>query len=230
MTKNNYNTEKTIDFLYNRGYTNFLSQKELSLVKGKLRKNEYNILELYEDSNKVVLYQKSIPNICLLKIESKVKLRHQDILGTIFSLGIKEDIFGDIIKYEGDFYIFVFPQMLDYFKYNITSIKNNPVILKEESLLVANKFKQEYLKKEYIVSSLRIDNIVSTITNESRNSVLDKFKNKEIILNHEEEIKPTRILHENDIFSIRRYGKYKFSTIKKTTKKGGFIIEILVYI
>ena len=72
--------------------------------------------------------------------------------------------------------------------------------------------------------------IVSTITNESRNSVLDKFKNKEIILNHEEEIKPTRILHENDIFSIRRYGKYKFSTIKKATKKGGFIIEILVYI
>ena len=34
-----------------------------------------------------------------------------------------------------------------------------------------------------------------------------------------------RELKENDIFSIRRYGKYKFSKIVKNTKKDNIIIE-----
>jgi RNA-binding protein YlmH len=229
MKSNNYNIEKTIDSLYNKGYTNFLTQKDLMLVKGKLSKNEYKIYEPYKECSKVILYKKNIPNISLYKIVSKVELRHQDILGTIFSLGLKEDTFGDIIKYNDSFYIFLLPHLVDYFKYNLTEIKNNRVILEEQDISLTNKFKQEYIRKEYIVTSLRIDNVISTITNSSRNQVLEKFTNKEILLNYEEEIKPTRTLRENDIFSIRKYGKYKFSKILKNTKKGSFIIEILSY-
>ncbi len=229
MKSNNYNIEKIIDSLYNKGYTNFLTQKDLMLVKGKLNKNEYKIYEPFSECSKVILYKKTIPDIKLYKIESEVSLRHQDILGTIFSLGLKEDTFGDITKYQDSFYIFLLPHLVDYFKYNLTSIKNNKINLVEENLSLCNSFKQEYITKEYIVTSLRIDNVISTIINNSRNQVLEKFTNKEILLNYEEDIKPTRILRENDIFSIRKYGKYKFSKIVKTTKKGGYIIEILMY-
>lgn len=229
MKSNNYNIEKIIDSLYNKGYTNFLNLKDLSLVKGKLSKNEYKIYELYKESNKVILYKKDVPDILVYKISSKVSLRHQDILGTIFSLGLKEDSFGDIIKYEGAFYIFLLPHLEDYFKYNLTEICNNKVELVPVDISISNYFKQEYVTKEYIVTSLRIDNVISTIINESRNQVLTKFKNKEIILNNDEGIKPTRILREQDIFSIRKYGKYKFNKILKPTKKGGFIIELLMY-
>ena len=229
MKSNNYNIEKIIDSLYNKGYTNFLNPKDLSLVKGKLSKNEYKVYELYPESNKVILYKKEIPDIKLYKISSKGSLRHQDILGTIFSLGIKEDTFGDIIKYEDSFYIFLLPHLEDYFKYNISEIRNNKVELIPLDLSISNYFKQEYVSKEYIVTSLRIDNVVSTITNEIRNQVLDKFKNKEIVLNNDEDIKPTRVLKEQDTFSIRKHGKFKFSKVLKTTKKGGYIIEILMY-
>lgn len=230
MASNNYNIEKIIDYLYNKGYTNFLTRKELALIKGKINKNEYHIYELYEDCSKLILYKKTRPDIRLYKIVSPIQLRHQDILGTIFSLGLKEDTFGDIIKYQDSFYILLLPHLVEYFKYNLTSIKNNKIELMEENISLCNFFKQEYITKEYIVTSLRIDNIVSTITNNSRSQVLEKFTNKEILLNYEENIKPTRILKENDIFSIRKYGKYKFSKVVKTTKKGGFIIEILQYI
>ena len=229
MKSNNYNIEKIIDSLYNKGFTNFLTQKDLMLVKGKLNKNEYKIYEPFSECSKVILYKKTIPDIKLYKIESEVSLRHQDILGTIFSLGLKEDTFGDITKYQDSFYIFLLPHLVDYFKYNLTSIKNNKINLVEENLSLCHSFKQEYITKEYIVTSLRIDNVISTIINNSRNQVLEKFTNKEILLNYEEDIKPTRILRENDIFSIRKYGKYKFSKIVKTTKKGGYIIEILMY-
>lgn len=230
MASNNYNIEKIIDYLYSKGYTNFLTRKELALIKGKLNKNEYYIYEPYEDCSKLILYKNNIPDIKLYKIISTVQLRHQDILGTIFSLGLKEDTFGDIIKYQDSFYILLLPHLVEYFKYNLTSIKNNKIELIEENISLCNSFKQEYITKEYIVTSLRIDNIVSTITNNSRSQVLEKFTNKEILLNYEENIKPTRILRENDIFSIRKYGKFKFSKVVKNTKKGGFIIEILQYI
>ena len=121
------------------------------------------------------------------------------------------------------------PHLEDYFKYNLVEIRNNKVELIEVDIDISNNFKQEYETKEYIVTSLRIDNVVSTITNESRNQVLDKFKNKEIVLNNDEDIKPTRVLRDLDTFSIRKYGKFKFNKILKTTKKGGFIIEILMY-
>ena len=229
MKANIYNDEKTIEYLYNRGYTNFLTLKELASVKGKLNKNEYNVYYPYKEATKIILYKKEIPKISLLKIEGSYNIRHQDIMGTIFKEGLREDSFGDIVKYNNEFYLFVLPHLVDDIKYHMQEIRNERVKINEVDLNIKDNFKQEYLKKEYIVSSLRIDNIISSITNESRNSVLDKFKNKEIFLNYEENIKPTRTLHEGDIFSIRKYRKYKFNQILKNTKKGGFIIEILMY-
>ena len=229
MKRNNYNTEKIIGYLESRGYTNFLTLNEIGETKKHLHKNEYQIYEPFEEATKCILYKKEIPNIKLYKINCKTEIRHQDVLGTIFSLGLKEDTFGDIVKYNNSFYIFLLPQIDSYLKFNLTEIKNNPITLEEVDLSTKEKFKQEYNRKEYIVSSLRIDNVISTITNESRLKVLEHFKNKEVILNYQEELKPTRILKENDVFSIRRYGKYKYTKILKQTKKGGYIIEILNY-
>jgi len=229
MKTNIYNDEKIIDSLYHHGHSNFLTLKELMSIKGKINKNEYSVYYPYPDASKVIIYKKEIPAISLLKIEGSNNLRHQDIMGTIFKEGLKEDSFGDIVKYNDDFYIFVLPHLVDDIKYHMNNIRNETVKITEVDLDIKENFKQEYIIKEYIVSSLRIDNVVSTITNESRNSVIDKFKNNEIYLNFEDSIKPTRTLHENDIFSIRRYGKYKFNKILKNTKKGGFIIEVLMY-
>lgn len=229
MKKNNYNTEKIIGYLESRGYTNFLTLQEIGETKKHLHKNEYEIYEPFEEATKCILYKKEIPKIKLYKINSKVPLRHQDILGTIFSLGLSNDTFGDIVKYNDSFFIFLLPIMEEYVKYQLVEIKNNPVVLEEVPLDLKDNFKQEYITKQYIVSSLRIDNVISTITNESRLKVLDHFKNKEIVLNYQEELKPTRVLKENDVFSIRRYGKYKYTKIIKETKKGGYIIEIQIY-
>ena len=91
-------------------------------------------------------------------------------------------------------------------------------------------FKQKYLIQEYIVTSCRIDNIISTIIGDSRKNILTLFKDKAILLNYEEVQKPTKILKENDIFSIRRYGKYQYNGIKRITKKGSYVIEIKKYI
>ena len=57
-----------------------------------------------------------------------------------------------------------------------------------------------------------------------------EVKNKEVIVNYDVMNKNSYILKENDIFSIRRYGKYKFVGIVKSTKKNNFIVRYLKYI
>lgn len=230
MKCNNYNSERVIDCLYNRGYTNFLNRKEFQIIKKQLKSCEYNVYELYKESSKIILYNKKIPDISILKIDCNNKLKHQSIMGTIYSLGLNDDVVGDIIYYEDSFYIFVLPIIKNYLIQNMIMVEKNKVNLREVDLSISLNFKINYEVKNYIVSSLRIDNIISSIIGDSRNGVLDKFKNKEIIINYSDNIKPSYTLKENDIFSIRKYGKYKFNGIVKTTKKSSLIIEVLKYI
>ena len=230
MKVNNYNKEKIIDKLYNRGYTGFININELNIIKGTLKKNEYNILELYPDCSKVILYRNNIPEIKLYKIKTYNPKKHQEILGTIYSLGITDDNFGDIIKYKENFYIFILNEIDEYFKYNFTDISADKVELEEVDLDKRFEFKIEYLELNYIVSSLRIDNIVSMITNDSRNKVLNRFKNSEVILNYSDNFKNTYTLKEGDIFSIRKFGKYKYKGIIKNTKSNNYVIKINKYV
>ena len=93
----------------------------------------------------------------------------------------------------------------------------------------------------YELTSYNIDGFIIPIKNLSANQsfevdykdlelVIDKIKNKEVIVNYDVMNKNSYILKENDIFSIRRYGKYKFVGIVKSTKKNNFIIRYLKYI
>ena len=77
-----------------------------------------------------------------------------------------------------------------------------------------------------MVSSLRIDNIISKLASCSRNQALDMIKNKLVLLNYEEEIKAHTILKKDDIISIRRVGKFKIGEEKGYTKKNNLILEI----
>ena len=227
---NNYNVEKIIDELNNKGHSKFINNLELMEIKGKLHKNEYKIYSPLEEGSKLILYKDELPNIILLKINGKVKLRHQDIMGTIYSLGVKEDTFGDIFKIGDTFYFFCLEELKDYFKYNLNSIKNNSVVLEEVDLSIKDLYTPEFEEIKLIVSSLRIDNVISTLINRSRGNIEDLINNKDINLNYSTEFKMTRLLSPGDIFSVRRYGKYKFKEIVTETKKNKLVIIIQKYL
>ena len=89
-------------------------------------------------------------------------------------------------------------------------------------------YKVDYESIKLLCSSLRIDNVVSSITNLSRSSVDELFKDDNVLLNYEM-VKKFRTIEEGDILSIRRFGKYKFNQELGKNKKGKFIIEILKY-
>lgn len=210
--------------------TQFLDGRELKIVTGKLKKNEYNVYYPYKDSEKVMLYTGKVPKVKLFKIYTVENIRHQDILGSLFALNIDSSYFGDIVLYNDYYYVFVSEDLALYIKDNLKMVGNKKVSLEEVDLNVLDNYERNYEEKEIIVSSLRIDNIISGIINTSRKVALDKIKNKEVIVNYDVMNKNSYILKENDIFSIRRYGKYKFVGIVKSTKKNNFIVRYLKYI
>lgn len=210
--------------------TSFLDGRELKLVTAKLKKGEYNVYYPYKDSEKVMLYIGKVPDVKLFKINTVEKIRHQDILGSLFALNIDSSCFGDIVLYNEDYYVFITQGMALYIKDNLNQIGKSKVILEEVSLNTLHNYERTYEENEIIISSLRIDNVVSAIINSSRSKVVDKIKNKEVIVNYEVMNKNSYVLKENDIFSIRKYGKYKFVGIIKSTKKNNYIVKYLKYL
>ncbi len=227
--KSNYLIDKHIEKLYRYGYTDFLLPNEFLQVKNKLKKTEYNVYKPYIDSEKVILYRKIKPEIVLYKIICSEPLRHQDILGTLFSLNLSIYVYGDIIIDGNNYYLFVLPTLTNYLESNLTKIKNIPITLEKENLSIIENYKREYKEHEIIVTSLRIDTVISGITGLSRTMVISKIKNKEVYLNYEILTNNSYVLKENDIFSIRKYGKYKYNKILKNTKKGKLLINCFKY-
>lgn len=223
--KSDYLIDKHIEKLYRYGYTDFLLPNEFLQVKNKLKKTEYNVYKPYIDSEKVILYKKVKPEIVLYKIICSESLIHQDILGTLFSLNLSIYVYGDIIIYGNNYYLFVLPTITNYLESNLTSIKNIPITLKKEDLSIIENYQREYQEYEIIVTSLRIDAVISRITSLSRTMVISKIKNKEVYLNYEILTNNSYILKENDIFSVRKYGKYKYNKVIKNTKKDNLIIS-----
>jgi len=224
-----YTVEKIVEKVLYSNSTNFVEIKYLNRVKKKLKNVKYNIYEPFVGATKVILYNK-MPNIKIYEIISSNDLRHQDILGTLYSLNISDEMFGDVVIWNNRYFIIILSSIDNYIKSNLTSIKNSKVDLIERDPYYLKDYKQEYEECIIIVPSIRVDVIVSKIINSSRSNALEKIKNGDIYLNYELLTKPTYMLKENDIFSIRKYGKYKFLGEINRTKKGSLVIKYLKYV
>lgn len=224
-----YTVEKIVEKVLYSNSTNFVEIKYLNRVKKELKNVKYNIYEPFIGATKIILYNK-MPNIKIYEIVSSNDLRHQDILGTLYSLNISDEMFGDVVIWNNRYFIIILSSIDNYIKSNLMSIRNSKVELIEKDPYYLRDYKQEYEECIIIVPSIRVDVIVSKIINSSRSNALEKIKNGDIYLNYELLTKPTYMLKENDIFSIRKYGKYKFLGEMNKTKKGSLVIKYLKYV
>ena len=225
-----YNIKKNIDRLNRGESTFFLEPNEIKEVSKHFKKYEFNIFKPFEEAEKVILYKEKLPKVVLFKIITKEVFRHQDILGSIFSLNIDKEVFGDIIIDDNNYYFYLLESMKDYFLTNFNKIKNIYIELEKIDINSLKDYKRKFKELELTTKSERIDAIVSNITNTSRSKVKDKFKNKEVILNYEVLTNPSYLLKEEDIFSIRKYGKFKYIGKVKKTKKNNYIVKIYKYL
>ena len=116
-------------------YTDFLDPNEEHQVVSILNKynTKYNILKLFETSEKSIIYKDEYPSITLLEILCNNKLCHKDILGSLFSHDIKISKYGDIIITD-KYYLPVLDSIKPYIISNIDTIGKNKVKFIETDL------------------------------------------------------------------------------------------------
>ena len=228
--KDYYIIEKNISKLYMEEPTNFLDITTYKNIIDKLKNIKYKTYYPYPDSEKNIIYIDKLPTIKLLEIISYDKLTHREILGSMYGLNIDNSLYGDIIITNNHYYIIIIDTIYNLIINNLFMIGNHHIKLKEVSLDILNNYHREYEDITLIVSSLRIDNIISNLIGTSREGIKKKFLNDEIILNYTPCHKLNYTLKENDIFSIKKNGKYIFNGVINKTKKDNYIIKIKKYI
>lgn len=232
VKKNVYEVEKNIEKILRGDFTGFLTLNVSKEIQNKLRKKDYNIFCPYQDTEKVILYGKKTPKIFLVKIlcYENEKLNHPSILGSLFGLNITSEMFGDIILYNGEFYVYFLESIREFIFHNFVMVGNFPIKLEEIELDFLSNFKRDYEINKIIVSSLRIDSVISKLIGCNRDKVKGLISDKLVLINGEILSKPSYFLKEGDIFSVRKIGKFLFLEIDGNTKKGNYVVIIKKYI
>ncbi len=224
-----YEAKKNIDKLKNGEATFFLDPNLEKEIVNKF-KGDINIFRPYEEAERIIIYKDLEPRVSLFKIITKEKLRHQDIMGSILSLNIKKEVLGDIIVDDNNYYFYILESMNNYILSYFNKVRNINMSLEELPLDHLKNYKRKYKEIIVNVKSNRVDLIVSKLTGLSRRVVKEMISNKDIILNYQVLTNNSYQFKENDIFSIRGYGKYKYVEIINKTKKNNYLVKCLKYI
>ncbi|KFZ27665.1 MAG: hypothetical protein KQ78_00093 [Candidatus Izimaplasma bacterium HR2] len=213
--------------------TKFLTLTEQAILINTLKNKVFFKLDGgYPNSElkRAVLYVDDEAFITCFKIKYNEKyllLSHQNILGTLLSLSITKESIGDILASEDVF--FITSELKEFIINEFIKINNVAITLEEidGSNLVRNV---ELEMSSFTVSSLRLDSIVSKITKKSRNEALNMINNDLVKVNHLISNKNTKSIKEEDVISIRKYGRFIIKDTKNTSKKGKIIVKYGKYV
>ncbi len=229
-------------------YTSFLNPAELTVlsdIKEEISFVDYSIFGGYELAERQVvcfgsersLGYEGIWPIKIIKVEPLIEkfsdeLGHRDFLGAIMNLGIERNVFGDIlVKDNFKAYIFALDSISGYIMENLTKIKHTNVkcrIVSEDSGDMSDLV-PSLVDMNIIVASPRFDAIVGAVTKTSRSEALNMFKAKKITLNGRLCERNSMTLKEEDVFSVRGYGKFKFRKCGNETRKGRINVLLSKY-
>lgn len=152
---------------------------------------------------------------------------HRDVLGSLLSLGIERKKIGDIFFSEDAFYFAVKNELADFLEFNLKKIRRNPSSLKKIDAAELIRPKIHYEVRELTVSSLRLDTIISEYFHLSRSQSSLLLKRELVKVNFCLETKPSVLLNQGDMVSVRRKGRFIFDGIIKKTKKERYRVRIL---
>ncbi|MDD8048552.1 MAG: YlmH/Sll1252 family protein [Thomasclavelia sp.] len=155
------------------------------------------------------------------------KLNHRDVLGALMSLGVDRELFGDIVKDKDDFFVAIESNMYNYLIDNLKQIKRSKIKISKAENIVEVKY--EYSRKTFIVSSLRLDKILSSFYKIPRSKAASFINSGYVRVNHKDIEEINYLCNNNDIISFKKHGRVKFVNTNRKTKSDNFVVEGYFY-
>ncbi|WP_412990093.1 RNA-binding protein [Pediococcus siamensis] len=168
-------------------------------------------------------------NVTLLAIQYPVKfaqIHHRNVLGTLSHMGVERDTFGDIISNGEVWQFFVKTEMVDFFLSQVTRIGKIKVRLDEQALASAVMPENDWVPSSTTVASLRVDSLIAEGFHLSRNHAKQLLEERKVTLNWKLHQRPDFELVENDLVSVRGYGRIRLDSVEGATKKGKIRVEL----
>lgn len=227
-------------------YTDFLDLAQIELVQkfinktkienymsyGGFEQAERKIFVFYPEKFNSIVVEKNLSNIVqIIRIELpedlKGKYAHRDYLGAVIKLGIERKKVGDIIVDNNGADIIVDKDIVKFLLENLGSLtrfsKSTISVQNIEDLRPVEIKKEEI---EIIVSSMRLDNVISELARCSRNKALDIINQERVLVNFEGETKKTKQIKPGDIITIRGKGRFFVKEISGQTRSGRSVVKV----
>lgn len=227
-------------------YTDFLDLAQIELVQKFLNKTKINNYKLfggfeqaerkiyvfYPDKFNSVVVEKNLSNIVqIIRIQLpddlKGKYAHRDYLGAVIKLGIERKKIGDIIVDSDGADIIVEKTISKFLLENLNGLTRfSKSIITVENIEKLRPVEIRKEETEIIVSSMRLDNVISELARCSRNKALDIINMERVFVNFEIETKKTKQIKTGDIITIRGKGRFFIKEILGQTRSERTIIKI----
>lgn len=227
-------------------YTDFLDMAQVELVQKFIKKQEiknYISYGGYEDAERKIfvfypekfneqVVEKNLVNIVqIIRIklpdDLNGKYTHRDYLGGVMKLGVKREKIGDIIVESDGADIIVSKEITKFLSENLgelTRFSKSTITIENIQDLRKVEVRKEEL--EIIVSSLRLDNVISELARCSRNKALEIINMERVFINFQVETKKTKQIKRGDIITIRGKGRFVIKELVGQTKSGRTILKI----
>lgn len=157
------------------------------------------------------------------------ELTHRDYLGSILGTGIDRCKVGDILLKDNKAICFLCNDIIDYVHINLEKVASTKVKTKVLKLEECNIPKPKLEEKNIIVSSLRLDAVLSSAFNISRGKISDYIKGEKAFVNFVIQSNGAKNVKENDIITLRGVGRIKVLKTMGKTKKDRIILSIGKY-
>ena len=227
-------------------YTDFLDLAQIELVQkfinkikienyicyGGFEQAERKMFVIYPEKFNALVVEKNLSNIAqIIRIELpddlKGKYTHRDYLGAVIKLGVERKKIGDIIVDNNGADIIVDKDITKFLLENLESLtrfSKSEITLQNINDLRPVEIRKEEI--EIIVSSMRLDNIISELARCSRNKALDIINTERVFVNFECETKKTKQVKTNDMVTIRGKGRFFIKEIVGQTRSGRTVIKV----
>ena len=155
-----------------------------------------------------------------------IQLRHPDVLGALLSIGIERSKFGDIRVAENTVQFAVATEVADYVRAHLTSIGKVKVHVEELGLKPLIMVEERWIENPYTVSSMRLDVVLATVLNMSRQKSQSLIGAGRVKVNWTLREQVAFELQEGDIISVRGFGRLKIIMTEGRTKKDKIRLQV----
>lgn len=156
------------------------------------------------------------------------ELHHRQILGSLMGSGIKREAVGDIITNGADWQFFASQALCEYIKQQVTKMGRVHIKLiplsNDQVVTPQNNWEQLMIT----VSSMRLDTVISSAFNYSRNRSKILIERGLVRVNWEELDRVDYQLDAHYLISVRHGGRIKVDLLLGKNKKGNQKVKISI--